>query len=213
LLEGTRILLAGTTFWQAREVRGTMQREVLLTGIGGQGIQLATALLAAAAVAEGRHAMYFGSYGGMMRGGNSDTTLVLGDAPVDSPPTIGSSWSALVLHPAHAAGVYGRLVSDGVLVLNTSLCDPADAPAVGRLVPVPASESAASAGNPAAVTMVALGAFVAATAIVDLDTLVASAADVLPPYRRQHAAGIGDALRIGYAHAGPPIPAWAVATT
>ena len=185
-----------------------MQREVLLTGIGGQGIQLATALLAAAAVAEGRHAMYFGSYGGMMRGGNSDTTIVLGDAPVQSPPTIGSAWSALVLHPAHAAGVYERVEHDGVLVLNTSLCDPAAVPDVGRLVPVPASELAASSGNPAAVTMIALGAYAAATAIVGLDTLIAAAPDVLPPYRARHAEGIRAALRTGFDHAGPALPAW-----
>ncbi|WP_331766813.1 2-oxoacid:acceptor oxidoreductase family protein [Embleya sp. NBC_00896] len=189
-----------------------MQREVLLTGIGGQGIQLATALLAAAAVAEGRHAMYFGSYGGMMRGGNSDTTLVLGDAPVESPPTIGAAWSALVLHPAHAAGVYSRLYDDGLLVINTSLCDPAAGPTVGRLVPVPASELAASAGNPAAVTMIALGAYAAATAIVTLDALLEVAPDVLPPYRRQHAEGIRTALRTGHAHAGPALSAWPVRT-
>lgn len=187
-----------------------MQREVLLTGIGGQGIQLATALLAAAAVAEGRHAMYFGAYGGMMRGGNSDTTLVLGDAPVQSPPTIGSAWSALVLHPAHAAGVYARLRDDGLLVLNTSLCDPGATPPIGRLVPVPASESAASTGNPAAVTMIALGAYVAATAVVGLDTLLATAPDVLPPYRQHHAEGIRAALRMGHAHAGPALRAWPV---
>ncbi|MFI6580846.1 2-oxoacid:acceptor oxidoreductase family protein [Embleya sp. NPDC050493] len=187
-----------------------MQREVLLTGIGGQGIQLATALLAAAAVAEGRHAMYFGSYGGMMRGGNSDTTLVLGDDPIDSPPTIGSAWSALVLHPAHAGGVYARLHDDGLLVLNTSLCDPADTPTIGRLVPIPASELAASSGNASAVTMIALGAYAAATAVVGLDTLLATAAEVLPPYRTQHAEGIRSALRVGHAHAGPALRAWPV---
>ncbi|MEU0938575.1 2-oxoacid:acceptor oxidoreductase family protein [Embleya sp. NPDC005971] len=187
-----------------------MQREVLLTGIGGQGIQLATALLAAAAVAEGRHAMYFGSYGGMMRGGNSDTTLVLGDDPIESPPTIGSAWSALVLHPAHASGVYSRLHDDGLLVLNTSLCDPVDTPTVGRLVPVSASELAASSGNTSAVTMIALGAYAAATAVAGLDTLLAEADRVLPPYRRQHVEGIRGALRTGHAHAGPALRAWPV---
>ncbi|MGC0423322.1 2-oxoacid:acceptor oxidoreductase family protein [Embleya sp. AB8] len=187
-----------------------MQREVLLTGIGGQGIQLATALLATAAVAEGRHAMFFGSYGGMMRGGNSDTTLVLGDEPVQSPPTVGSAWSALVLHPAHADAVYSRLDDDGLLVLNTSLCDPVRTPTIGRLVPIPASELAASTGNPAAVTMIALGAYAAATAVVALESLLAAATEVLPPYRAQHAEGIRAALRTGHAHAGPALRAWPV---
>ena len=188
-----------------------MERQVLFSGIGGQGIQLGTALLAAAAVAEGRHAQFFGSYGGMMRGGDSGTTLVLGDGPVTSPPTIGSSWSGVVLHPAHAASVYARVRGDGVLVLDTSLRDPADAPAVAHLVPVPAAEIAAGLGRPGAVTMVALGAFAAATGVADPATLDLLVPDVLPPYRRQHVAINREALRAGQdAVPGRLLAAWPV---
>ena len=59
-----------------------MEREVLLSGIGGQGVQLAAQVLAVAAVDEGRDVQLFGSYGGMMRGGNTDATLVLADSRV-----------------------------------------------------------------------------------------------------------------------------------
>ncbi|MDI2131191.1 2-oxoacid:acceptor oxidoreductase family protein [Yinghuangia seranimata] len=189
-----------------------MQREILWTGIGGQGVQLGTELLAHAALAEGRHAMFFGSYGGMMRGGNSETTLVLGDAPVESPPTVGSAWSALVLHPAHAAGPLARLRPDGVLVLNTTLCVAAsDHP--GPVVRIPATEIAAAAGSTNAVTMVALGAYAAATAVVRLDTLDAVLPDVLPPYRHRHLAVNRAALRAGHAAALPLVDAWAVEHT
>ncbi|WTW96634.1 2-oxoacid:acceptor oxidoreductase family protein [Streptomycetaceae bacterium NBC_01309] len=184
-----------------------MQREILWTGIGGQGIQLATELLAEAAVAEGRHAMFFGSYGGMMRGGNSDTTLVLGDEPVRSPPTIGSTWSALVLHPAHAAPTLAKLRPDGVLVLNTTLCGGTGHP--GALIGVPATELATAAGSANAVTMVALGAYASATRIAALDTLIARLPHVLPPYRHRHLATNEAALRAGYAAAEPLLDAWA----
>src|SRR4051812_30733915 len=53
-------------------VGGFVEREVIATGIGGQGIQLAAEVLARAATAEGREVLMFGSYGGMMRGGNTD---------------------------------------------------------------------------------------------------------------------------------------------
>ena len=56
-----------------------MEREVLLTGIGGQGVQLAAQVLAHAALDEGRDVQLFGAYGGMMRGGNTDATLVVAD--------------------------------------------------------------------------------------------------------------------------------------
>jgi S-adenosyl methyltransferase/Pyruvate ferredoxin/flavodoxin oxidoreductase len=45
-----------------------VERELLMTGIGGQGVQLAGQLLARAAVSTGRQVLMFGSYGGMMRG-------------------------------------------------------------------------------------------------------------------------------------------------
>ncbi|MGW0664765.1 2-oxoacid:acceptor oxidoreductase family protein [Streptodolium elevatio] len=183
-----------------------MQREILWTGIGGQGIQLATELLADAAVAEGRHAMFFGSYGGMMRGGNSDTTLVLGDEPVRSPPTIGSTWSALVLHPAHAAPTLAKLRPDGVLVINTTLCGDTGHP--GSVVGVPATELATAAGSANAVTMVTLGAYASATRIAELDTLIARLPHVLPAYRHRHLATNEAALRAGYAAAGPLLDAW-----
>ena len=67
-----------------------------MTGIGGQGIQLAAAVLARAAVLEGREVQVFGSYGGMMRGGPTESTLVVADGPIEAPPTAGSTWSALL---------------------------------------------------------------------------------------------------------------------
>ena len=59
-----------------------MERELLLTGIGGQGVQLAAQVLARAAIAEGREVQMFGSYGGMMRGGNTEATLVIADGAI-----------------------------------------------------------------------------------------------------------------------------------
>ena len=63
-----------------------MEREVLFTGVGGQGVQLAAQTLARAAALEGREVMLFGVYGGTMRGGNTDSTIVIGDAPIQAAP-------------------------------------------------------------------------------------------------------------------------------
>ena len=46
------------------------ERELAMTGIGGQGVQFAAQVMSRGAIAEGRQVMMFGSYGGMMRGGN-----------------------------------------------------------------------------------------------------------------------------------------------
>jgi Pyruvate/2-oxoacid:ferredoxin oxidoreductase gamma subunit len=58
-----------------------MERTLLMTGIGGQGIQLAAQVLVRAALAEGREVQLFGSYGGMMRGGNTEAAIVVGTGP------------------------------------------------------------------------------------------------------------------------------------
>ena len=62
------------------------EREVMITGMGGQGVQLAAQVLAQGATIEGRNVQLFGVYGGMMRGGNTDASVVIGDGPILAPP-------------------------------------------------------------------------------------------------------------------------------
>src|SRR5437588_11666361 len=184
------------------------ERELLLTGIGGQGVQLAAQVIARAAVLEGREVMLFGLYGGVMRGGNSDVTVVVADGPVQAPPIVSHAWSALVLHPRYWEPLRARLVPDAIIVVNSSLFDePVELPGV---VDVPATEVATEQlGNPMAVSMVATGAYVALTGLVGLDSAVAAMEESLPAYRRQHAEANAAALRAGAALVDPlAAPAW-----
>ncbi len=177
-----------------------MERELLMTGIGGQGVQLAAQLIAKTATRYGRYAQLFGSYGGMMRGGNTDATLIIGLEPVQAPPMVGSAWSALVMHHEFAPATLARLRADGLLVLNTSVVTPqllAPTAAGVRTAAIPASELAIELGSPAAATMVALGAFAAVTRILEIEQLVETLPEALPSYRRQHVAGNARALRAG----------------
>jgi Pyruvate/2-oxoacid:ferredoxin oxidoreductase gamma subunit len=188
------------------------ERELLLTGIGGQGVQLAAQVIARAAVLEGRDVMLFGVYGGVMRGGNSDATIVVGDSPVQAPPIVSHAWSALALHPRYWEPLRARLVPDAVVVLNSSLFEePVD---VARVFAVPATEVATEElGNPMAVSMVATGAYVAVTGLVALDSAIAAMEESLPAYRRQHAEGNARALRAGAALVDPlAAPAWPAVT-
>src|SRR5664279_2096825 len=98
-----------------------MERELLMAGIGGQGVQLAAQLLAKAATHSGHYAQLFGSYGGMMRGGNTDATLIIGEEPVQAPPMVSSAWSALLMHHEFAEPAARRLQAGGIVVLNTSI--------------------------------------------------------------------------------------------
>jgi Pyruvate/2-oxoacid:ferredoxin oxidoreductase gamma subunit len=189
-----------------------VERELMMTGIGGQGIQLAALLLARAALADGREVQLFGSYGGMMRGGETEATVIVADGPIESPPTISRTWSAIVMHHEHAGPTCRRLLGDGVVLVNSTVVGDRvaelglEAPTV---VEVPATELAGEAGSLMAASMVMLGAYAAVTGLVGLGSLVSALPEALPSYRRQHVESNEAALRAGHDVVAPGLaPAW-----
>ncbi|HTJ37831.1 MAG TPA: 2-oxoacid:acceptor oxidoreductase family protein [Dactylosporangium sp.] len=176
-----------------------MEREVLVTGIGGQGIQLLAKTLALAATREGRYAMLAADYGGEMRGGPSKAGVVIGDAPLRALPILPSAWSAIFVHHRHAEGVEERLRTGALVVANTPLVDPEAFRADLRVFAVDASAAARAAEAPNAIGFVLLGAYNALTRLVAAQSLVEAMGELLPPYRRQHAAANERALHAGAA--------------
>lgn len=175
-----------------------MEREVLWTGIGGQGVQLAARILALAAMADGREVMSLGTYGGTMRGGNTDATVVIADGPIASPPIVAWGWAALVVHPKFFAPTRARLDPGSLVVVDAAAAaEPLDA-AGASVFPVPASEVAKASGSRQTTALALLGAFAGLTGIVSLASLVSAMEESLPPYRREHVASNEAALSRGF---------------
>ncbi|MCG8588250.1 MAG: 2-oxoacid:acceptor oxidoreductase family protein [Proteobacteria bacterium] len=191
-----------------------MEREVMLAGIGGQGVQLAAALLARAATLEGRHVLSLGTYGGTMRGGNTESVVVVGDAPLHSPPIVSRVWSALVVHPRFWAPVRAKLTAGSLVWTDPTRFDEALPEGVQKFE-VPAAQLASDCGAPVAAALVLVAAFCGGTGLVGLDALCGALAACLPPYRQEHLPKNTEALRAGFAAApaaAPPAwPAQAVA--
>jgi Pyruvate/2-oxoacid:ferredoxin oxidoreductase gamma subunit len=187
------------------------EREVLLTGIGGQGVQLAAQVLAHAAVLEDRNVLLFGVYGGAMRGMNTDGTVVIGDGPIHAPPLLSHAWAAIAMHDRYWAPVAPKLRDGGVVVVNdTTFATVLDEDRY-HAFRVRGSELAAEVGNELSASMVVLGAAVAITGLVGLDTLVAAMHESVPAYRRQHLEVNEAALRAGFGAVEPlVVPAWSV---
>lgn len=191
-----------------------MERELLMTGIGGQGVQLAAQVLARAAVAEGREVMLFGNYGGMMRGGNTDATLVVGDGPIETPPTIAHAWSAIVMHHEYWEPLHRRLSPGAAVFVNTTVFEGDVDWSPFLLVEVPATDLALDAGNVQAASMVMIGAYARATGLVSLGSVIDAVERSLPSYRAQHrdlnvtALEVGhDSVALGLAPAWDAVPA------
>ncbi len=175
-----------------------MEREILFTGIGGQGVQLAAQVLARAATLEERFVLFFGVYEGMMRGGSTESTLVIADAPIESPPIVSRAWSAIALHSQFFASVDAKLRAESWVLRNSTLAE-IDATSVPyRVFDVPATEIAAQLGTPQAVSMVMLGAYCGLTEAVQKDSLCRAMSDALPSYRRQHSASNTKAIEAGF---------------
>jgi len=174
-----------------------MEREIIFTGIGGQGVQLAAQVLARAALLEGREVMLLGTYGGTMRGGSTDATLLVADGPIESPPVVARAGAAVALHHQFFAPVAAKLRAGSLVLVNESLFQGELDPS-WRVVPVAATKLATELGAPLAASMVLLGGYAAASELVGLDALVEGMRASVPAYRKQHLENNERALRAGH---------------
>jgi Pyruvate/2-oxoacid:ferredoxin oxidoreductase gamma subunit len=178
--------------------------------MGGQGVQLAAQVIARGATLEGRHVMLFGVYGGAMRGMNTDGTVVVGDAPLNAPPLVSHTWSAIAMHDKFWAPVAPKVRDGGVVLVNTTTFETALDAARCRVFRVPATDIAIELGNELVGSMVMTGAYVGITGLVGLDAVLEAMRQSIPPYRRQHVAANDEAIRAGFGAVDHlAFPAWA----
>jgi Pyruvate/2-oxoacid:ferredoxin oxidoreductase gamma subunit len=190
-----------------------VERELLITGIGGQGVQLAAQVVARAATLEGREVLFFGLYGGMMRGGNTDSTVVVADAPIEAPPVVAQAWSAIGMHDEFWAPTEARLRPGGVVLVNDATFTSTIRDDV-TVLRIAATDLATEAGNPLGGSMVMIGAYSALTGLVGVDSLVEAMRASIPSYRQQHIEANEQVIRLGYEHVDPGVhPAWVPAAT
>jgi Pyruvate/2-oxoacid:ferredoxin oxidoreductase gamma subunit len=185
-----------------------MEREILLTGIGGQGVQLAAQVLARAATLEARSVTMLGLYGGMMRGGNTDSTIIVADRPIAAPPIVPRAWAVIAMHDEFFAPLASKLRAGSVVFANDSTFGD-EVPAAVTLHRLAATETAVALGNPLGGSMVMLGAFAAATLVVEIESVIEAMRRSIPPYRTQHIAANETAIRAGAGLVEPGShPAW-----
>ncbi len=174
------------------------ERELMLTGIGGQGVQLAAQVIAQAATAEGKEVLVFGSYGGMMRGGNTDSTVVISDHPIEAPPVLSSTWSAILMHHQFWAPLRTRIRDGGLVLVNTSVFEDELDRHRYRVVEVPATDAATGLGNPLLAAMIMAGVYGRESGLVGLDGLMEGMRRSVPPYRSRLIEANETALATGW---------------
>ena len=157
----------------------TKHQEVIIAGMGGQGIMRIGQLLAHATVLEGMNVVWFPAYGPETRGGTADCTVIMSTEEIGSP--VSSSPDTLIALNQLMLDKFAPTVKrEGLILVNSSLAQPPDYRDDCKVVAVPANDVAAELGNSIAANMVMLGAYVQLARPVKLESIKASMGEVLP---------------------------------
>jgi len=155
-----------------------MEKSFVFAGFGGQGVILAGKLLAQAGADSGLQVTWLPSYGPEMRGGTANCTVVLSDEPIGSP--VVDNPTALVAMNLPSLDRFEKTVAEaGTILINSSLITRPTERKDLNVLKVPANDIAVSLGNARAANMVALGAIVKATAVVSLELIRTTMAEML----------------------------------
>jgi 2-oxoglutarate ferredoxin oxidoreductase subunit gamma len=146
-----------------------MQHEVMFAGFGGQGVMTVGKLLALAGMEEGKEVCWIPSYGPEMRGGTAYCTVVVSDRAIGS-PIINNPQNLVVFNRPSLEKFAPRMKPRGVLVINSSLIEvTSERNDIDELL-VPFNDIANELNNGRSINLVALGAFVARSKIVAIET-------------------------------------------
>lgn len=158
----------------------TKHQEVIMAGMGGQGIMRIGQLLAHAALLEGLNVVWFPTYGPETRGGTADCTVIISTDEIGSP--VSSSPDTLVaLNQLMLDRFVPSVKREGLIVVNSSLAKSPTSRPDCKVFEVPANDIATQLGNAIAANMVMLGAYVQLARPVSLESVKASMSEVLPP--------------------------------
>ena len=136
--------------------------ELIIAGLGGQGILMAGMILARAATTAFNHASWVPSYATRVRGGPSECTVVYANAPINS-PVLSESGAVVIVDPPSLRLYENRVRPGGVLIIESAGLNIEVTRKDIRALPIPALDLAMSVGEQRAVSLVLLGAYVEAT--------------------------------------------------
>lgn len=114
---------------------------------------------------EEKEVTWFPSYGAEIRGGTANCTVIISDEMIGSPVVL-SSDILIVMNKESLGKFQTRLKSRGLVFYDSSLIREPLLRDDVRVISVPATELASSAGNTKSANMVMLGALIAETALL-----------------------------------------------
>jgi 2-oxoglutarate ferredoxin oxidoreductase subunit gamma len=152
--------------------------KTVFSGFGGQGVLMMGYIMALSAMRDGMHVTYLPAYGAEVRGGTANCTVSISDEEIASPVASFPDY-VIALNKPSLIRYEGQLKSMGTLFLNSDLIDIGAERKDIKIIKVPANTMAKKLKSERTVNMIMLGAFVAATSVTSIDSLMGALAEVV----------------------------------
>jgi len=132
--------------------------ELIVAGVGGQGVLFAGQMLALAGLSKYQYVSYMPSYGVEKRGGPSECTLVLSDEPVAS-PILDQAQTIVLLDSSQAKSFEGRLRPGGTMIVEKTGLDFQPDRTDLKVIPISGLEIAMGMGGAMVNNLIMLGVY------------------------------------------------------
>ena len=143
----------------------------IFAGFGGQGVLVIGQLIAYAGMYEGRNVSWLPSYGPEMRGGTANCSVVVSDDPIAS-PVLSMADCVIAMNTPSLEKFEANVNPGGKLFINSSIIEKKATRTDIDVYYVPCNEIADQLGNPKVLNMAMLGAFLEATNVVKVDSVL-----------------------------------------
>ena len=148
-----------------------MNQEMIFAGFGGQGVMLMGQILAYAGMMEGQQVSWFPAYGPEMRGGTANCSVIIGDEVVGT-PIVTEPKVVVAMNLPSLDKFEPQLSAGGILLINSSLIERAAKRSDVKVQLIPCNDIAKELGNPKVANMVMVGAIVAASGVVKIESVL-----------------------------------------
>lgn len=153
------------------------ESRIVIAGFGGQGIVSIGNILARAAVIEAKNVVGWVCYGAEMRGGTANATVIVSDQEIAS-PFVNFPNMAIILNGPSLERFEPLLTKDGLVLTNTSMIKRDLHRTDLTSIKVDATNIAHEIGNFRVANMIAAGAFIEHTGLLEMASVEQAISDL-----------------------------------
>ena len=170
---------------KVNQMGDTKEKEILITGFGGQGIVLAGNILGkAAAIYDGKHSTMTQSYGPEARGGSCSAQIMISDEEILFPYVENPQVIVCMSQEGYTKNV-DSLIPSGLLLWDTDLVETKDHNPDWNTYNIPATRFAEELGNTMMANIVMLGFLSAVSDAVSVESLREAVLSSVPPHTKE----------------------------